>query len=148
MKQSSPGSKVKSKSKERHVDAPKLESLEQINLNAAGLDVGASEIYACVPEGRCQSSVRVFSSFTADLNALTAGSMYLPSSKQWSFTTSTPRSYKPVMLKLSSNSLGSRRALILSRSLYPLQLVPVRFVQKTIPQRTYAQHFTKWLELT
>jgi transposase len=70
MNQSSPASKVKSQSKERQVDAPKLESLKQLNLDGAGLDVGASEIYACVPEGRCQSSVRVFASFTADLNAL------------------------------------------------------------------------------
>jgi transposase len=47
-----------------------LESLKQINLDAAGLDVGASEIYVCVPEGRSTASVRVFSSFTVDLNAL------------------------------------------------------------------------------
>lgn len=70
MKQFSQASKTKDTSKERKVDAPQLESLKQINLNAAGLDVGASEIYVCVPEGRSPSSVRVFSSFTADLNAL------------------------------------------------------------------------------
>ena len=27
----------------------KLDSLKQINLNAAGLDIGAAEIWACVP---------------------------------------------------------------------------------------------------
>nr|WP_290226681.1 IS110 family transposase [Trichocoleus desertorum] len=70
MKQSSLASSVKGKSTERNIDAPPLESLKQINLNAAGLDVGSSEIYVCVPEGRAQTSVRVFSSFTADLNAL------------------------------------------------------------------------------
>ena len=29
-----------------------LESLKQINLGAAGLDIGAAEIWACVPEDR------------------------------------------------------------------------------------------------
>jgi hypothetical protein len=29
-----------------------LEALKQINLNAAGLDIGAAEIYAAVPEDR------------------------------------------------------------------------------------------------
>ncbi|PSB64302.1 hypothetical protein C7B61_12395 [filamentous cyanobacterium CCP1] len=70
MNQPRPAPRKKGQSKERQVDAPQLESLKQINLDAAGLDVGASEIYACVPEGRSVSSVRVFSSFTADLHAL------------------------------------------------------------------------------
>ncbi len=52
------------------VKVPRLDSLSQINLNAAGLDVGDREIYACVPEGRTEQSVRVFPTFTADLNAL------------------------------------------------------------------------------
>lgn len=50
--------------------AAKLESLSRINLNAAGLDIGASEIYVCVPEGRDTEPVRVFSTFTADLHTL------------------------------------------------------------------------------
>lgn len=58
------------KSSGRKVAAAKLESLEQINLHAAGLDIGDREIYVCIPEGRAESSVRVFSTFTADLNAL------------------------------------------------------------------------------
>lgn len=70
MHQSRQPSKAQGKARAGNVDAPKLESLEQINLDAAGLDVGASEIYACVPEGRSQTSVRVFSSFTADLHVL------------------------------------------------------------------------------
>lgn len=49
-----------------------LNSLEQINLNAAGLDIGAEEIYACVPPGRDSESVRQFGTFTADLHALAA----------------------------------------------------------------------------
>lgn len=51
------------------VKAPTLDTLKQINLNAAGLDVGASEIYVCVPEGRDEQIVRVFEPFTPDLRA-------------------------------------------------------------------------------
>jgi transposase len=53
------------------VKSAKPDSLEQINLNAAGLDVGATEIYTCVPQGRDEHSVRVFATFTADLQQLT-----------------------------------------------------------------------------
>ena len=48
----------------------KLDSLKQINLNAAGLDIGAAEIWACVPEDRDEVSVRPFPTFTPDLHAL------------------------------------------------------------------------------
>lgn len=48
----------------------KLENLKQLNLNAAGLDIGAAEIWACVPEDRDEQFVRPFDTFTADLNAL------------------------------------------------------------------------------
>ena len=48
----------------------KLDSLKQINTNAAGLDIGASEIYACIPEGRDEENVKVFKTFTVDLNSL------------------------------------------------------------------------------
>jgi hypothetical protein len=60
---------VKQKKAEQHkvVD---LNSLDQINLDAAGLDIGAEEIYACVPEGRSSNSVRHFGTYTADLQAL------------------------------------------------------------------------------
>ena len=54
----------------KSVKAPQLDSLEQINLNAAGLDIGDSQIYVCVPEGRDSDSVRVFPTFTIDLCAL------------------------------------------------------------------------------
>jgi transposase len=70
MKQLNQKSKLKANLQARQVEAPKLESLQQINLNAAGIDIGASEMYVCVPEERSSSSVRVFSSFTADLQAL------------------------------------------------------------------------------
>lgn len=44
--------------------------MKQLNLNAAGLDIGAAEIYAAVPEDRDEGSVRRFETFTADLNEL------------------------------------------------------------------------------
>jgi transposase len=52
------------------IAVPQLDSLKQINLHAAGLDVGDREIYACVPEREGEASVRVFPTFTADLHAL------------------------------------------------------------------------------
>ncbi len=60
---------MKQKKTEQH-KAVDLNSLDQINLDAAGLDLGAEEIYACVPEGRSPSSVRHFGTYTADLQAL------------------------------------------------------------------------------
>jgi transposase len=52
------------------IQVKQLDVLQQLNLNAAGLDIGASEIYACVPAGRDEQSVRVFETFTVDLYAL------------------------------------------------------------------------------
>ena len=48
----------------------KLEALQQINFNAAGLDIGAAEIWVAVPEDRDEQSVRSFATFTTDLYAL------------------------------------------------------------------------------
>ncbi len=47
-----------------------LDSLEQINLDAAGLDISPEAVYACVPSGRDGETVRQFGTFTADLHAL------------------------------------------------------------------------------
>lgn len=44
--------------------------LSQINLNAAGIDIGASKIHVSVPEDRDSSAVREFDSFTSDLYSL------------------------------------------------------------------------------
>ncbi len=44
--------------------------LEQINLNAAGADIGAEEIYVAVPAERDEKPVRCFESYTADLHEL------------------------------------------------------------------------------
>lgn len=53
-------------------DIPLLDTLKQLNLNAAGLDIGAEEIYVCVPADRDEPSVRAFPTFTPDLCALAA----------------------------------------------------------------------------
>ncbi len=44
-----------------------LDALEQINLDAAGIDIGAESIYVAVPPGRDTESVKEFPTFTADL---------------------------------------------------------------------------------
>ncbi len=41
-----------------------------VHPNAAGLDIGADEIYACVPPDRDPQAVRAFATFTTDLHAL------------------------------------------------------------------------------
>jgi len=56
--------------KKSPADATPLETLPQLNLNAAGLDIGAEEIYACVPADRDKEPIRIFATFTADLYAL------------------------------------------------------------------------------
>src|SRR5215813_181267 len=50
------------------VDLP--EQLQQVNLNAAGIDVGSDRHVVAVPNGRDDVSVREFGAFTADLHAL------------------------------------------------------------------------------
>ncbi|MBN1886822.1 MAG: transposase [Thermoflexales bacterium] len=50
--------------------AAQQELLSKVNLNAAGLDIGAEEIWVCVPDGRDEEVVRKFATFTPDLYAL------------------------------------------------------------------------------
>lgn len=47
-----------------------VNALEQINPHAAGIDIGAQEIYVAVPPERDTDSVRSFPTFTADLRRL------------------------------------------------------------------------------
>jgi transposase len=54
----------KRKNKKKVID---LDALEQINLNAAGIDIGAEEIFVAIPKGRDEETVRSFPTFTADL---------------------------------------------------------------------------------
>ena len=60
-------SKKRGKSEKKAID---IDALEQINLNAAGVDIGAEEIYVAIPKGRDEKSVRSFLTFTADLHQL------------------------------------------------------------------------------
>ncbi len=48
----------------------KIGVLEQINLDAAGIDVGASEIYVAIPEERSDQFVRKFGTFTQNLHQI------------------------------------------------------------------------------
>ena len=51
----------------------KIKSLDELTIvhpNAAGLDIGAREIWVCVPSSKAVENVRMFGTFTADLNAL------------------------------------------------------------------------------
>lgn len=43
---------------------------ELINADAAGIDIGSREHWACVPPGRTEQNVRKFGTFTCDLEAL------------------------------------------------------------------------------
>ncbi len=53
------------------LSAPSLPAqLKQVNINAAGIDVGATVHFVCVPEGRDSQPVRSFGAFTADLEAI------------------------------------------------------------------------------
>jgi len=60
----------KRKKEQRPLEVIDLESLKQLNLNAAGLDIGVAEIWACVREDRAEQPVRMFPTFTPDLHAL------------------------------------------------------------------------------
>jgi transposase len=44
--------------------------MDQVNLNAAGIDVGATDHYVAVPQGRDTQAVQRFDAFTADLYRL------------------------------------------------------------------------------
>lgn len=46
------------------------EAVEIVHPNAAGLDVGAVEIYGCIPPDRAGETVQAFGTFTPDLNRL------------------------------------------------------------------------------
>ncbi len=46
---------------------PRMSSLDQINLDTAGIDIGSSEIFVCVPHDRDKMNVRGFETFTCEL---------------------------------------------------------------------------------
>ena len=51
-------------------EARPFEGMRQVNPHAAGVDIGAHEIMACVPDGDTRQIVRPFGTYTADLDAL------------------------------------------------------------------------------
>src|SRR3972149_1031557 len=55
---------------EKRVKPGVVDALAQINRNAAGIDIGAEEVYVAVPPERDEESVRSFPTFTADLQRL------------------------------------------------------------------------------
>jgi transposase len=46
------------------------QQLQHINVNAAGIDIGAERHLVAVPEGRDEVSVREFGTFTVNLEAI------------------------------------------------------------------------------
>lgn len=59
-----------SKQKKKEIKKSKsVKSLHLLQPDAAGIDVGATEIYVAVPEDRCPEPVQRFSTFTEDLHS-------------------------------------------------------------------------------
>jgi transposase len=58
------------RNKEAKVKQSRVDAMAQINNNAAGIDIGAEEVYVAVPPGRDEESVRSFPTFTVDLQSL------------------------------------------------------------------------------
>ena len=58
----------------KHKQAQKVKvqvnALEQINSNAAGIDIGAEEVWVAVPPDRNENPVQVFPTFTTDLHRM------------------------------------------------------------------------------
>ena len=57
------------RNKKRKADKLPAE-LKQVNLDAAGVDIGSASHFVSVPEGRDDVTVREFKTFTADLYEL------------------------------------------------------------------------------
>jgi transposase len=62
--------KIKQKRKRKKLVAGLPEQLQSVNLNAAGIDVGAEEHLVAVPPGSAEVPVQRFSAFTASLELL------------------------------------------------------------------------------
>ena len=54
----------------KRVDKNKKVALPVLNPDSAGIDIGATEIYVAVPADRDPEPVRMFATFTQDLNEL------------------------------------------------------------------------------
>jgi transposase len=63
------------KNQNRTINQPQIREqspshLEQINQNAAGIDLGSGEHWVCVGAEKAENNVRRFGCFTPDLNAM------------------------------------------------------------------------------
>lgn len=58
------------KSERKVTKKVEVDALDQINRNAAGIDIGAEEVYVAVPPGRDKECVQTFPTFTADLQRM------------------------------------------------------------------------------
>lgn len=58
---------MKKKNQKSNNKIIRIDALKQINLNAAGIDIGDSQMYVAVPEDRDEQFVRAFGTFTPDL---------------------------------------------------------------------------------
>ena len=58
------------KQKQQPIKVRAMNALEQINRDAAGIDIGAEEVYVAVPPDRDEQSVQRFVTFTADFYQL------------------------------------------------------------------------------
>ena len=54
----------------RHRHANRVSALEQVNFNAAGIDVGAEFHFAAVPEDRDVQPIRPFGAVTGEMSVL------------------------------------------------------------------------------
>jgi transposase len=61
---------VMAKRKQSQKVKVQVHALEQLNPHAAGIDIGAEEVWVAVPPDRDEASVRAFPTFTADLICL------------------------------------------------------------------------------
>lgn len=63
-------SQNQSSRQEKKLERSGASHLEQINENAAGIDLGSAEHWVCVPPDRDEKNVRRFGCFTPDLIAM------------------------------------------------------------------------------
>lgn len=62
--------KRKSKRTRGMEEARPFEGMSKVNKNAAGVDIGATEIVACVSEGEEVQLVKAFGNYTVDLQSI------------------------------------------------------------------------------
>ena len=69
-KKGKPEGKARPGARKRRRTGAGIETRPVLEPNAAGIDIGAREVYVAVPPDRDEQPVRVFDTFTADLQEL------------------------------------------------------------------------------